>query len=616
MMEEEEIASILSDANGQDRGVVDANSQQRILRAVESLCQGPSEWMDSYRWEVIHLLLLMRREDQLSVRFDLIRPCIMSNVRESVMCIMEVWNDWMNLDRSAQETKLVFSLFHDMMIHSFQSLPQSQAIHVFTSLYGALHHAVVASRRDEKDSTSNAMHSDSMAVDIQTHEKIPHLSVFESPEELFDRFPELLLLRNCVASAYAHSASSPSLLKVTNAAAFHWMDLFVGSVWYSEGVSLASLSISASECDTMLHCCAPLIETFFKKSETQLLDLLEMDLDTVGASVPTSYSGMPLDDSAWSSPWNPSGVALACLMTYQLAGSGVDHVRVYRVGILAPFYVGFHSLMKLLPLFSTSPKWALFFLRRAIQLMSNSELRLAFRWIGDAKSELSHPATIVARLWEHVVDLGVKTPEPSARTELMNLYVRPLLLLSDAPGALVIMEHLLRRCPYSNVSSAILGIMKDELMKEYDQLLKGGDACVAVFTSATFFVTFLPRLVENWNFHQHHDMIMAALNLLRFAVIRDSQRKLLPLWQAPHRDFLLRRFLEPMKFKLSHLATSEIAQSESVEETMKQMKALHQNGLANASPEQLQLSQQRSIAQQQLVISVCQRVIDLLDVQS
>lgn len=594
-------------------GITQSDLVSQFFDAIEAALES-RELVDEFRWKMIQALLLWKGFAD-PRRFSGLARLLCSHIREGIMCLFEVWDAWADGISDDSEAVAVFGVLSTVAASAFQTLPSSQAIHSFRSLYESMHKVAVARGRDTKFKRSSPSGAETLQVHVTSHDDVPLVPHYVSAEQIEQALPLVISMRAVLVRCLALCRGSlPAALPTLLRACYHWIDLFLSSIAYSEGLSAESLQLAPSEITLAINACFPLL------GPSVSISSILSQLDQGPADEQVSYGRSALPDSAWDAD-NQVGVSFICLASCHFPDQVGNQLRAPQV--LSPFYVGLTSISRSLPLASCCPKWYLTFLRSAIGLLGQGSLKVTVRQsteghckdtkAASAICALLPPASSVSRAWENIVEIAIKSPEVAVRSHLLGEVLNPLLVsVPDRSGSLVLMSHLIQRCPYSNAAAGVVNLMKEQFRAECDDLERAGAMfSPAVFSSASVFLRTLPHILDSCDGIQQNDVIMACLNFLRYALLRAARSTRLEICDSSFTAELLSSVLEPLRLRLSRSASREASQAQNSSAAEQQTRMLQLQGVAGASVSKVVQSQQRSVAQHQLMLSICDRVIEL-----
>lgn len=131
---------------------------EKIDSAVSSLLQLISSppALEEYRWSCLQSLLFAHLVPR-SVRQKWLQEFALSNLRESYMCLLEVWDGWVTECSTADEAEMGLELCSTMQIAACTSLTSKRALDVVSGLYQAMHQVTMSrwpNRGSEHGSTT------------------------------------------------------------------------------------------------------------------------------------------------------------------------------------------------------------------------------------------------------------------------------------------------------------------------------------------------------------------------------------------------------------------------------------------------------------------------------
>jgi len=115
--------------------------------------------------------------------------------------------------------------------------------------------------------------------------------------------------------------------------------------------------------------------------------------------------------------------------------------------------------------------------------------------------------------------------------------------------------YLLERCPYMAIRGLIIHFIKQQIVKYWPSSSSSSSsiyfASPKVLDLFPFFINFTdPAIGAKENLMEKLDVIMNALNLYRFLLLRDKNLDVIGIWKPESKELVRTKFLDPLKLQL------------------------------------------------------------------
>lgn len=231
------------------------------------------------------------------------------------------------------------------------------------------------------------------------------------------------------------------------------------------------------------------------------------------------------------------------------------------------------------------------------------------------------------------IEFSVRMPDASLRQHTFAA-MAGLVSLFDTNAQFKLLFLLSKTCPYSTAQSAIVHLMKESFLQQYEVALQAKSNSMQVdmnseaktekknaivpkgsenpfLSNELFFNYFANQGLKAAGLDSRYDSMIASLNFLRAILLRDSQTKLCSVWEPENKNRFKKQVLDP----LSAAILQNIAQHQndnSYEDRQRIHKEMSKQGMGIMSIDQLAASQSQTILNWQLSHSILSRIEELL----
>lgn len=229
--------------------------------------------------------------------------------------------------------------------------------------------------------------------------------------------------------------------------------------------------------------------------------------------------------------------------------------------------------------------------------------------INISNNSLGHGVLENIHLWmRHIIDFAVRCPIKSLRANCLQI-LRRLLKVLDEESKFIMLQVLMKACPYITIISAFVYELKEQILTSLNNLIQH-DTHSPFVSKRLFDEILLPYVFKPQDVLERHEVLQTGLNMLIMIAIRDKHTRKFYFWKdkASFKNFLT----GPLNTEIVRSIYHEMSESETYEQQTSLLKKIQKEGIPDMTLQKMDQVQKMNILKLQMVHSTLTRLEELL----